>query len=162
MRGGIDLPRIKTSSARSAPRFDPRACPLHRCSFVVVAACSLPRRALSSLACLLRIAASSLLIAVLILPSFFLALQSSPFFPFFGVGFFSRQRGVFVFWFCLGFWFFSKAKTTTRGSASFFYQLKFGAIFLFINISKISSQLYKVRTLHPIDLCFCFVRFFQF
>jgi hypothetical protein len=42
----------------------------------------------------------------------------------------------------------------------FFYQVKFGGIFLFINISKISSQLYKVRTLHPIDLCFCFVRFF--
>jgi hypothetical protein len=99
MRGGIDLPRIKTSSARSGPRFDHRACPLHRCSSVVVAACSFTRRALSSLACLLRIAVSSPLIAVLILPSFFFALQSSPFFPFFGVVFFSRQRGVFVFGF---------------------------------------------------------------
>ncbi len=78
-----------------------------------------------------------------------------------GCFFFSAERG-FCFWFCLGFWFFSKAKTTTRGSVSFFYQVKFGGIFLFINISKISSQLYKVRTLHPIDLCFCFVRFFQF
>ncbi len=91
----------KTSSARSAPRFDPRACPLHRCSFVVVAACSLSRRALSSLACLLRIAVSSPLIAVLILPSFFFALQSSPFFPNFGVVFFSRQRG-FLFLVLLG------------------------------------------------------------
>jgi hypothetical protein len=75
--------------------------------------------------------------------------------------FFSAERG-FCFWFCLGFWFFSKAKTTARGSVSFFYQEKLGGIFLFINISKISSLLYKVRTLHPIDLCFCFVRFFQF
>lgn len=161
MRGGIDLPRIKTSSARSAPRFDPRACPLHRCSFVVVAVCSLSRRVLSSLACLLRIAASSLLIAVLIFPSLFFLYNLHHFFLSLALFFFSAERG-FCFCFCLGFWFFSKAKTTRRGSASFFYQLKFGAIFLFINISKISSQLYKVRTLHPIDLCFCFVRFFQF